>query len=177
MKPCERCNGMLNDSQDECHYCHHIQSSSIQPEEHTSPDPYKHASASKALWLLPLFLLFVGGIIMYSFAKNHRGNTARNGLIFGFVWTPIALLIPLFMLGGIVSDALLNPSTSWSMPIFGPKITDLSQVDTASCDSLAESDEHYKDLLQLCRFGGCNPDELRLARSVLSEYQQRCVNP
>ena len=177
MKPCERCNGMLNDSQDECHYCHHVQSSSIQPEEHTSPDLSKFDSPSKALWLLPLFLLFVGGIIMYSFAKNHRGNTARNGLIFGFVWTPIALLIPLFMLAGAVGDALLNPSTSWSMPIFGPKITDLSQVDTASCDDLRSSSEHYEPLLFGCQFGGCERDETILAGKVIAEYRNRCTGP
>lgn len=46
-----------------------------------------------ALWyLLPFFLLLLGGVIAYLAVKNKNSKTAENLLIFGAVWTALGLI-------------------------------------------------------------------------------------
>ena len=40
---------------------------------------------------------------MYVMHKNSPGNTARNGLIFGLAWTPIAIIIMGLLIGSTLS--------------------------------------------------------------------------
>jgi uncharacterized membrane protein (GlpM family) len=59
-------------------------------------------SSSRLLYLLPIFLGFIGGIIHYVIAKNDDPEQARRGLIVGVLITILpllAFLLPLMYLG------------------------------------------------------------------------------
>lgn len=84
-----------------CPYCGHPRG---QPQ--TPPIPNEKVSA--AYWLLPFFLLFIGGIVGYIVLKARNRSTATNILIFGVVWTLVILWIV---------DLLYL--TNYSVPIVG----------------------------------------------------------
>ncbi len=62
-----------------------------------------------ALWLLPIFMGIIGGIIMYVLVRDHPSHMARNGLIVGFVmmviWLPILSAV-LLLSGGFAEYGL-----------------------------------------------------------------------
>jgi uncharacterized membrane protein YeaQ/YmgE (transglycosylase-associated protein family) len=56
-------------------------------------------SVSGWWWLLPFFLVFIGGLIAYFVLKDRNEKTATNMLIFGVVWTLIGPIVLIALAG------------------------------------------------------------------------------
>lgn len=88
---------------------HTIQKRNIDFESNESRlDEIKVEKPSKMWYFVPFFLLIIGGLIMEAKCKNRDEVMARNGLIFGIVWTVIVVVFWLaviaVMIGNIAND-------------------------------------------------------------------------
>ena len=52
---------------------------------------------SKAWYLLPIFLGFIGGLIAFFAIKDKDGKMAKNGLVLGILMWVIALVVSFFV--------------------------------------------------------------------------------
>ena len=77
-RSCKHCGNNIDMLADICPYCHTRQ---------------KRMVVSGLWYLLPVFLLWVGGLVAWFVNKDIDSQRARKILVFGFVWTPIAIFI------------------------------------------------------------------------------------
>jgi hypothetical protein len=75
---CRSCGKDIDVLADVCPYCHTRQNRMV---------------VSWLWYLVPFFLLWLGGLVAWFVNKEIDPRRARNILIFGFVWTPIALVV------------------------------------------------------------------------------------
>ena len=52
---------------------------------------------SKWMYLLPILLTWIGGLIMFFIERKNNPSEAKKGLILGFVLTPVY-----FVIGGLI---------------------------------------------------------------------------
>jgi hypothetical protein len=55
--------------------------------------PYYKKQTSSAIWILPILLGLIGGLIMYFVIVNDDKSKAQNGLILGIILTVIDIII------------------------------------------------------------------------------------
>jgi len=72
------------------------------------------SKVSKAYYLLPIFLSFIGGLIMYFIVKDRNKAMARNGLLLG-----LSITVATFVIGYLAAAM---------MPISAPNESPLSLV-------------------------------------------------
>jgi DNA-binding HxlR family transcriptional regulator len=82
-RPCSDCGRKIDVLADLCPYCHSRQVRMV---------------VSSLWYLVPVFLLWVGGLVAWFVNKDIDPRCARKILIFGFVWTPIAVVLFLLAL-------------------------------------------------------------------------------
>ena len=79
---CGKCGSETEDSDSFCTKCGEKKHNTSIPSDFTTEPRPK--STTWALWLLPLFGAFVGGLLMYMIVVNDDKTKAQNGLIVGF---------------------------------------------------------------------------------------------
>ena len=63
------------------------------PQNEEEESHYTKKPTSSAIWILPILLGFVGGLIMYFIIMNDDKPKAQNGLVLGIVLTIIPAII------------------------------------------------------------------------------------
>ena len=84
---CGKCGTEIQPSDSFCTKCgekKHV-SESISSSKEIIPE--KTVPTSRALWLLPILLGFIGGLIMYFIVKDKDKIKAQNGLVLGVIMT------------------------------------------------------------------------------------------
>ena len=73
------------------------------PQNEEEESHYVKKPTSSAIWILPILLGFVGGLIMYFIIMNDDKPKAQNGLVLGIVLTIITGLIYFIFFAAVIA--------------------------------------------------------------------------
>jgi len=73
------------------------------PQNEGEESHYTKKPTSSAIWILPILLGFVGGLIMYFIIMNDDKPKAQNGLVLGIVLTIITGLIYFIFFAAVIA--------------------------------------------------------------------------
>jgi phage shock protein PspC (stress-responsive transcriptional regulator) len=110
-------------------------------------NPSKQKKPSKALYLFPIFLGFIGGILGYFLVKDADKKFAKQLLVLGFIVTGIGVIA--YILKIIVVQYVIYPNVPGSLSSSLPfSVTSRVKLMNATCIP----NSHY--ILTLRNFGG-----------------------